>query len=589
MIDKDDAQKLSLDYLDALENRLTIEWADSRHPICTPHRVADSSLHSLRAELDDLLTGSPGHNALDSARDFSEFSIQTVGFGPVSDFDAFVKLGFFYGERVVLWDLIGSRLLPHKVFTNDQKTTIGQAATNLILLRPVVERGGVVILPHPTSWCKLAVYVSEDLQRQGNRSPAKYGLSMALATIEDGLILHPYTLLRDREAISARETFANETGEYYSTESYIFQHALSSVLQDQEFSYLKEVSAGDFYDVLSKHPGIARDLRRQFELLNDGLSEQQFEKELNESLNDLRARIGERNKRIMKYATDVAEATTVLSLSSLITFASLPLEEEMRGASLAVGMMCTRLWIALRKLCDVPDIPVLVQAFRAVEKRRNASVAVSSPAVPVRARKDETSLTGDELLECKEKFFSFFWVEERHEYLRSLPRNVSVDILKSLDADELYLNVNERRYQQDYIGDFLEDVWELSRESFWAHIKKSFEHEDGLLMYDSDFHIERMISDEIPDDVWSELLTALLRAQRAEAEGAYGSYSVDVLVEILVAQATKTARHLLRQKSLCEWCEQLTDDDRALAIAAVERGFDGEVPVWFLGDGAECG
>jgi hypothetical protein len=175
MLKQDPATKLSIEYLNCLERKLAISYDQSGQPLFVPNRVTHESFRELRGSLNEVLNGSSRGRALEATREFGESKCQTVGFGLVKDFDSFVKLGLLYGDRTVLWDLICGRLLIHYELTADQQIAVGQAACNLLLLRPIVEAGGVVILPDPSVWCEFAKLVKEELSDQNNKSPATYG------------------------------------------------------------------------------------------------------------------------------------------------------------------------------------------------------------------------------------------------------------------------------------------------------------------------------------------------------------------------------------------------------------------------------
>ena len=145
--------------------------------------------------MDSILKGETAKNALEATRQFGITRIQTVGFGLAHDFDQLVKLGFLYGDRVVLWDFFANRLLVEA--SDISPEILAQNACELLMLKPAVERGVVVLLPHPMEWSGLAEMVAEDLQQQGTRSAVEFGLSMALSAIEEGLPLHPFTLLQN--------------------------------------------------------------------------------------------------------------------------------------------------------------------------------------------------------------------------------------------------------------------------------------------------------------------------------------------------------------------------------------------------------
>ena len=110
----DSATALTLAYLGAIESRLGVQWEAPNTPICRPEQFDANARKALKADLEDILKGTPSDKAISATKEFGQSHIQTVGFGLAPDFDQFVKLGFLYGERVVLWDFLADRLLVEK-------------------------------------------------------------------------------------------------------------------------------------------------------------------------------------------------------------------------------------------------------------------------------------------------------------------------------------------------------------------------------------------------------------------------------------------------------------------------------------------
>ena len=66
---------------------------------------------------------------------------------------------------MVLWDFIGTRVLANLDGNPSVPDTVKTLATNLMPLKPIVEAGGLVMLPHPTDWSKeIRQKVSQKLQ-----------------------------------------------------------------------------------------------------------------------------------------------------------------------------------------------------------------------------------------------------------------------------------------------------------------------------------------------------------------------------------------------------------------------------------------
>lgn len=579
MPNHDKATTLSLNYLQAIENRLNITWNAQSQPVCVIDRIDDASIDSLRDELGDLLSGTSSDDARQAAAKYGGEHIQTVGFGQASDFDQFVKLGFLCGERVVLWDVIGSRILVEKDATPRLKSVLASAACGLLLLRPVVERGGLVLLPHPIAWSALAKSVDANLRTGGNRSAATLGLWMALSAIEEGLPLHPYTLLTSGQKPTAQEEVNAHEGNLYSPENYIFHGAITSLLRDQRLAYVQGVTAAAFYQIVSKHTELQRALRKHFVSGLSGLSPQQAQKELDDLTEDLVKLIGKRNKELREYAAEGGEATVAFALASMTALNSVPALGALDA--LAIGGIAAPLSIAVRKWLKTPEKNVIVQAFqeaREQEQVERAPLPYSGGAgVTNKAAIDES------VLEIYDEFMSFSWTEERHDYLKSLPPDVAHRLLRVLNSDDLEVIVNYRRFQHDYIGDYLKDLWELDEESFWEHIGKTFESPEGLLVYDHDAHIQVMCSYDMPQRVWMLLLSSILGAYRGQLVERKADYAVDVLSEIVYFQTEKATKRQERREALSEWFKTLAGEDRELVLWFLGLAYKEGLPQWFLG------
>jgi hypothetical protein len=570
----DDASAFTLSYLSLIESSLKILWTEAGVPLFRPECVTDDECQKLRSELHDLFTGQPAERALQSTRAVKSSLIQCVGFGIAKQLDSMVKLGFLYGERLVLWDVM-LNLLNHRSFIIDQKLCIGETACNLLLLRSLAKAGAVVILPHPVVWCDLARYVADELKARGNSSIPDYGLSMALATFEDGFTLHPFTVVKNQQP-GALEDLSSLQGEFYSRENYVFQHAISSLLADESFSFLDRISAADFYSVASKYPQLHHEMRKHLALLTSGLTKTQVEQTLIESRRELHEQIEKRNGAFRLHALDSTLATAMAMTSTLTVLGGLP-EDTGAMLTLAAGAGLTpTLCEAGRKWLSPPDGPVLVQAFSEMRQSESAQ------AINLQKPKTDTANFGTanpEVQRHKDLFMSEDWVEQRHQYLQRLPLAMARAVLRSLTTEELHSNVNNRQLQNDYIGDYLSEVYEIDEESFWSHIQASLQHEDGLLIYDGDRHVEIMCSETIPNKVWNQLLKSFESFSHRADSLAWSAYERQIMSEIVNAQLTRFADSN-RVASFGRWFRGLPTKSAAWVVEGIQEVNAGIIPNW---------
>ena len=154
----DGASKFSLDYFNFLEELLHCEPDESGKRVIPPGATNILSFENLRNQLLPLLIDNTSRTAIRASKDYGrdQNQSQTVGFRLIDDesFEKFIKMGSLCRNRVVLWDFIGTRVLANLDGNPSVPDTVKTLATNLMPLKPIVEAGGLVMLPHPTDWSK---------------------------------------------------------------------------------------------------------------------------------------------------------------------------------------------------------------------------------------------------------------------------------------------------------------------------------------------------------------------------------------------------------------------------------------------------
>jgi hypothetical protein len=119
-------------------------------------------------------------------------------------------------------------------------------------------------------------------------------------------------------------------------------------------------------------------------------------------------------------------------------------------------------------------------------------------------------MTNDEIIKKKDKLMSEHWTENLHHSLQDFHPDVARKIIDSMDDSEIYVKVNHRRFQEDYIADYLEFLWEISEEAYWRHIIISFAPEVGVLWGSHMPHFEKMCRNRIPEDVLEAVILFLI-------------------------------------------------------------------------------
>ena len=106
-----------------------------------------------------------------------------------------------------------------------------------------------------------------------------------------------------------------------------------------------------------------------------------------------------------------------------------------------------------------------------------------------------------ELEEIKTNLINKHWTEELHLGLQEIDEDDAKKIVESMNDEEINYKVNFRTYQEDYIADYLEYLWDISEISFWKHVKATFNEDVGLLWSDNMFYFEKLCNYRIPISV----------------------------------------------------------------------------------------
>ena len=126
-------------------------------------------------------------------------------------------------------------------------------ARNLLSLRDIVEEGGLVILPHPTSWNG----------GHGPRTPTAEGKRPTSATrtsawssslsVMNIIPHHPYNPFSRGKASTSMPTMQlPEEFSAISEEDYLFAKSMAGLFEDERFIYLNEAAPFDFYKAVTK-------------------------------------------------------------------------------------------------------------------------------------------------------------------------------------------------------------------------------------------------------------------------------------------------------------------------------------------------
>lgn len=575
---QDAAVSFTLNYLELLEKHLGVSWSDEGLPFCIVDWIGKDSIENLRADLAALMQGDLRHEAIRATIEYGAEHVQTVGFGLAPDFDQFIRLGMIYGERVVLWDVVHSRIFADGRPDRDRKSLLAQIACNLLKLREVARRGAVVILPHPIVWSRAAAELDAELRASGPVPAASLGLSMAFAAIEEGMQLHPYALLEGGSRPQAATKVDGRVDELFSRENFMFQKCVTNLLRDKRLAHLDDVGMEDFLDVVSKDEKFRRALRAHFTAVLSGLSTAQAAKEASDRTDELFDLFKKAKAASTDYVAEGIDATGKLALVSL---SLVSIGQPLLSALAALGTSAFYLSAAVRKWARKPEKNAIVLAFEALDQsdRSREPVHLHDMEYHVSSYRRGQS----ELGAMFETFMSLYWTEEKHHYLESLPPDVARALLAALTANELEIIVNYRKFQEDYIGDYLAYLSTLDEAIYWAHLGKTFAHADGLLIYDDDAHIVSMETRDMPLETWQQLLDSLFEAYASQMRSQSYGYPLERFPAIVRFQTEQAKDADKKRSALNALASSLAPSDREALSRLLAEAFDGDAPAWFAG------
>ncbi len=111
-----------------------------------------------------------------------------------------------------------------------------------------------------------------------------------------------------------------------------------------------------------------------------------------------------------------------------------------------------------------------------------------------------------ELKETKMELMKPDWTENLHHALEELQPEDAKIIVESMTDSEIYRKVNNRKFQEDYISEYIDYLWEISEPTYWKHIIISLDTTVGILWGDDMAHFKKMCNHRIPDDVLKAVL-----------------------------------------------------------------------------------
>lgn len=115
-------------------------------------------------------------------------------------------------------------------------------------------------------------------------------------------------------------------------------------------------------------------------------------------------------------------------------------------------------------------------------------------------------MNSEQIKQKKEELMKPDWTENLHLTLEGFDDKDSKKIVELMSKKEINDKVNNRRFQEDYIADYLMYLWKISKVAYWKHIKETFDKNEGLLWGADMKHYGILCNNELEDDLFERIL-----------------------------------------------------------------------------------
>ncbi len=235
----DKATSYTLQLFDALETYLHIEWDEMGEPVGYPSRINHITIQRLVLALKELYEKNAILDAISGFEGYSGHQSSAVGFA--ENYDAFIKVGVLLGDRIVLWEAILISELDSNILRADR---VLKAACDILRMKPLVEQGGAVYLPHMRNWNPNYYSYMQDFAQE-NVSNELLGLINAMVIWQDFKV-GSFSWQPDFSTIQELDLSINKQNA--KTEKHELIYALQGLIHNTESMYLRDVSLAEFYE-----------------------------------------------------------------------------------------------------------------------------------------------------------------------------------------------------------------------------------------------------------------------------------------------------------------------------------------------------
>jgi len=308
----DQALQASIQYIEAIKHHLKPRILDNGDAMLYPDEITPSIVKKLESDLTDIIYGNTGESARLATKYYGEKNVQGVAFGELEDFQTTIKIGVLYCKRIVLWDLLSTichdityriskaQFVPLKLNSQDS-IEIAKIASNVLSIEKLVRDGALVILGHPSAWSKETMQIVRDSYygKYGVYFSTKQGLTLATSlSVSNFLHLHPFTL-EESASYNPGLPELQKLFKYYSNENKLLQRSYANILATNDFNYIDEISASNFYELVKYYQDVPEELNN---LIGEvaGKSEQQLNSRMSYVKKRINTAISTQNSNIYK-------------------------------------------------------------------------------------------------------------------------------------------------------------------------------------------------------------------------------------------------------------------------------------------------
>lgn len=169
----------------------------------------------------------------------------------------------------------------------------------------------------------------------------------------------------------------------------------------------------------------------------------------------------------------------------------------------------------------------------------------------------------EKISDSKDGFMKEYWTENFHLALDEIGSEKAKAIVEAMDDADICFRVNARKFQQDYIADYIEYLWGISKIAYWKHVKTTLDVEEGFLWSDNMSHSEKLCNNPIPDDVFEAVLNFAVNCTE--------EIDMEIMGDIVKSQAESFDR----MKDIKKYLSLLEKNKKEEATNRINKMLDG--------------